>query len=146
VTVILDPDDLELSESCKKFVDIKPFNPDKFYAKFGEHYTLGYCEEPQIVHPTFNLWTGILFPCSVLLGARLESTNESTLFSKGTEDKSDEDKKARFSASFSSPWVSGSTSGSKADRSQSNVQTKEENSSVNLHWEARGGETHLSTK
>ncbi|KAF7984830.1 hypothetical protein HWV62_10767 [Athelia sp. TMB] len=123
VTLILDPDDLELSESCKKFFEIQPFNVDKFYAKFG-----------------------LLFPCSILLGARLESTNESTLFTKGTDAKTDEEKKAQFSASISSPWVSASSSGAMANRKQTSAETKEENSSVNMHWEARGGETHLSTK
>ncbi|KAF7979542.1 hypothetical protein HWV62_42138 [Athelia sp. TMB] len=145
VTLILDPDNLELSESCKKFFDIKPFDPDKFFAKFGEHHALGCFEEPQFVHSTFDLWTGIIFPCSVLLGARLESTNQSTLFTKDTEKKSDEEKKAKYSASISSPWVSASSSGAMANRNQSNDQTSEENSSVNMHWEARGGETHLST-
>ncbi|KAF8634986.1 hypothetical protein AX17_004053, partial [Amanita inopinata Kibby_2008] len=120
--VILDAYDLELSKSCEEFCKIRPFDIDGFYARFG-----------------------IAFSCSILLGARLQSISDSNLFVQSTVYKDDEQKKAAFSASFSTPWASGSASGSYANRTMTDDKQKKTNISMSLQWEAQGGETYLST-
>ena len=65
---------------------------------------------------------------------------------KVTEQTTKEEKKAAVSASFSSPFVSGSAGASYANASEDGKGKKKEDKSGRMNWEARGGTTFLVTE
>ena len=140
--VILDGDDLEVSDICKEFLlnEGRGFDgAERFYSKFGE-FCVSCCHEALKIY----VWTGTIFTSSVLLGARLHNTIESSSVLEVTEKTTKEEKKAAVSASFSSPFVSGSAGASYANATEDGKGFKKEDKSGRMNWEARGGTTFLA--
>ncbi|KAJ7224576.1 hypothetical protein GGX14DRAFT_426267, partial [Mycena pura] len=124
VKVFLDGDDLEVSDVCKKFWDTEGRGydgVDRFYKKFGT-----------------------IFTRTTLLGARLHSIVETKSCLTVTENTKKEEKIAAVSASFSSPFGSGSAGASYKNSSEVGAATSKEDKSGLMKWEARGGATFLA--
>ena len=92
------------------------------------------------------LWSGTIFSCSTVLGARLHSTVESSSCVEDVENKTKEEKKAAVSASFTSPFISGSAGASYANETEDGKGFKIEDKSGRMNWEARGGTTFLAVE
>ena len=92
------------------------------------------------------VWTGTIFSCSALLGARLHSTVEASSCLEVTEHTTKEKKTAAVSASFSCPFASGSVGSSYANATEDGQGHKKEDKSGRMNWEARGGTTFLAVE
>ena len=144
--VFLDGDDLEISDVCKEFLRTEGREidgPQRFYSKFGEFSSCVSCYHEAL---KIYVWTGTIFSCSVVLGARLHSTVEANSVIEVTKETTKEEKKAAVSASFSSPFVSGSAGASYANATEDGQGHKKEDKSGRMNWEARGGTTFLATE
>ena len=76
----------------------------------------------------------------------MHSTVEASSVIKVTEQTKKEEKKAAVSASFSSPFASGSAGASYANATEDGQGHKKEDKSGRMNWEARGGTTFLATE
>ena len=74
----------------------------------------------------------------------MHSTVESSSCIEDVENKTKEEKKAAVSASFTSPFVSGSAGASYANATEDGQGHKKEDKSGRMNWEARGGTTFLA--